>query len=80
MKNSGIADEMKILPEFEFYLFDDVTWNVEGRHIGATVDAKQSFWNSNTEGHGVVVQSRRTITSQSPLIHLTNAAAKCACI
>ncbi len=52
MKNSGVADEMKILPEFKFYLFDDVNWNVDGRYIGATVDAKRSYWNSDSEGHG----------------------------
>ena len=34
---------MKILPEVEFYLFDDVTWNVAGNYIGATVDASQSY-------------------------------------
>ena len=68
MKNSGIADEMKILPEFEFYLFDDVTWNVDGRYIGATVDASQSYWNSAT----TILHSRLTL--------LTNAVAKCVCL
>ena len=29
MKDSGIADEMKILPEFEFYLFNQVGWKVD---------------------------------------------------
>ena len=29
MKDSGIADTMLILPEFEFHLFDQVGWNVE---------------------------------------------------
>ena len=28
MKDSGIADTMLILPEFEFYLFDQVGWEV----------------------------------------------------
>ena len=55
MKDLGIADTMKILPEFEFYLFDDVTWGVAGDHISASVDAKQSYWNSDVEGHGVIV-------------------------
>ena len=31
MKDSGVADEMKILPEFEFYLFDNVAWSLECR-------------------------------------------------
>jgi hypothetical protein len=55
MKDSGIADEMKILPEFEFYLFDNVAWNVEGKNISATVDATQSYWNSDKDGLGVIV-------------------------
>ena len=50
MKDSGVADTMKILPEFEFYLFDDVTWSVQPNYIGASVDAQQSYWNSDTEG------------------------------
>ncbi|MBP3396376.1 MAG: glutamine synthetase beta-grasp domain-containing protein, partial [Clostridia bacterium] len=35
MKDQGVADEMKILPEFEFYLFDNVGWEVSGREISA---------------------------------------------
>ncbi|MBQ8512959.1 MAG: glutamine synthetase beta-grasp domain-containing protein, partial [Clostridia bacterium] len=46
MKDSGVADTMLILPEFEFYLFDQVGWEVSGREISASVDAKQSYWNS----------------------------------
>ena len=53
MQDSGIADTMYILPEFEFYLFDEVTWGVDGSYIGASVDAKQSYWNSTVEGKGV---------------------------
>ena len=66
MKQSGVADEMKILPEFEFYLFDDVTWQVEGKHIGATVDAKQSYWNSDSEGLGVVVPKQKNYHIAKP--------------
>jgi len=55
MKDSGVADTMFILPEFEFYLFDQVGWEVSGNYISASVDAKQSYWNSSSEGLGVVV-------------------------
>ena len=34
MQDLGIADTMLILPEFEFYLFDNVGWEVSGREIG----------------------------------------------
>ena len=66
MKNSGVADEMKILPEFEFYLFDNVTWNVEGREIAVEVDAQQSYWNSGTEGLGVVVPKQKNYHIAKP--------------
>ena len=66
MKNSGVADEMKILPEFEFYLFDNVTWNVEGRQIAVDVDAQQSYWNSGTEGLGVVIPKQKNYHIAKP--------------
>ena len=66
MKACGVADTMKILPEFEFYLFDDVTWGVEGNYIGASVDARQSYWNSAVEGKGVVVQKQKNYHIAKP--------------
>ena len=42
MKDSGIADEMFILPEFEFYLFEEVGWKVDANNIGVQIDAVQS--------------------------------------
>ncbi|MBR5859581.1 MAG: glutamine synthetase beta-grasp domain-containing protein, partial [Clostridia bacterium] len=49
MKDSGVADTMLILPEFEFYLFDQVGWEVQPNSISAKVDAVHSYWNSATE-------------------------------
>jgi len=66
MRDLGIADTMKILPEFEFYLFDDVTWGIAGDHISATVDAKQSYWNSDVEGKGVVVAKQKNYHIAKP--------------
>lgn len=66
MKNSGVADEMKILPEFEFYLFDNVAWNVDGKAISATVDAKQSYWNSQNDGLGVIVAKQKNYHIAKP--------------
>ncbi len=66
MQDMGVADEMYILPEFEFYLFDDVTWNVGGNYIGASVDASQSYWNSDSEGHGVVVAKQKNYHIAKP--------------
>ena len=66
MRDLGIADTMKILPEFEFYLFDDVTWGIAGDHISATVDAKQSYWNSDVEGKGVIVPKQKNYHIAKP--------------
>ena len=59
MKESGVADTMLILPEFEFYLFDQATWEIRDGCIGAQVDAKQSYWNSAAEGRGIVVPKQK---------------------
>ena len=66
MKDSGVADTMLILPEFEFYLFDDVTWGVDGSYVGASVDAKQSYWNSTVEGKGVIVPKQKNYHIAKP--------------
>ena len=59
MKDSGIADTMLILPEFEFHLFDNVGWEVSANNIGVSVDAEQAYWNSDCEGKGVVVPHQK---------------------
>ena len=66
MKDSGIADTMLILPEFEFYLFDNVGWDVQPNCIAATVDANQSYWNSATEGMGCVVPRQKNYHIAKP--------------
>lgn len=66
MKKSGVADTMQILPEFEFYLFDDVSWGVDANYIGASVDAEQSYWNSTVNGKGVVVPKQKNYHIAKP--------------
>ena len=66
MQDSGVADEMFILPEFEFYLFDNVSWNVEAKNVSASVDAVQSYWNSGVEGKGVIVQKQKNYHIAKP--------------
>ncbi len=66
MKACGVADKMLILPEFEFYLFDEVGWKVDGSYIGASVDAKQSYWNSDIEGKGVIVPKQKNYHIAKP--------------
>ncbi len=66
MKDSGVADTMLILPEFEFYLFDNVGWDVSGQSVGYSVDAVQSHWNSGVEGTGCVVPKQKNYHVTKP--------------
>lgn len=67
LKDTGIADTMLILPEFEFYLFDNAGWNVGPDRISAFVDAKQAHWNSETEGFGTVIPPQKAYHIAKPL-------------
>ena len=59
MRDSGVADTMLILPEFEFHLLDQVGWSVQPQSIGVTLDAQQAYWNSATQGQGAVVAHQK---------------------
>lgn len=49
MRSEEIADEMLIGPEFEFHLFDNVSYMVEQHKTAFTVDTRQAVWNSGKE-------------------------------
>ena len=66
MKDTGIADTMLILPEFEFHLFDNVGWSVRPDEIGMTIDASQAYWNSGVEGNGRVVPHQKNYHIAKP--------------
>ena len=66
MRESGVADTMLILPEFEFYLFDQVGWRVAPDEVSYAVDAKQSYWNSDVEGKGVIVPKQKAYHVAKP--------------
>ena len=59
MQDQGIADTMLILPEFEFYLFDQVGWSVQPNSIGMSIDANQAHWNSDSDGMGLVIPKQK---------------------
>lgn len=67
LQKTGIADTMMILPEFEFYLFDSAGWKIEHQAVSAYVDAKQAYWNSETEGSGCVVPFQKHYHVAKPL-------------
>ena len=49
MKKQGIADEMLIGPEFEFHLFDNVSYTVSPQKTSFTIDTAQASLNSGKE-------------------------------
>ena len=67
MKDTGIADTMLILPEFEFHLFDDAGWSVTPEKISMHVDTSQAYWNSDTEGKGCVVAHQKNYECRSEM-------------
>ena len=66
MKDCGVADTMLILPEFEFYLFDNVGWEVGSQSVGYSVDAVQAHWNSAVEGMGNIVPKQKNYHIAKP--------------
>ncbi|SHG38202.1 glutamine synthetase [Thermosyntropha lipolytica DSM 11003] len=48
MKSTGIADEMRIGPEYEFYVFDHVSYEALPNKTGFRIDAEQAIWNSGS--------------------------------
>ena len=66
MQDSGIADTMLILPEFEFYLFDQVGWKVAPDQIAMRLDVNQGHWNSDVEGTGCVVPKQKAYHIAKP--------------
>lgn len=67
MKELEIADTALILPEFEFYLFDEVGWKVSSDEICCHINANQAYWNSNNQGHGIVVSKQSNYHVAKPL-------------
>jgi glutamine synthetase len=49
LRSTGIADEMRIGPEFEFFVFDHVSYEVRGHFSGFKIDADQAEWNTGFE-------------------------------
>ena len=66
LRQTGIADTMLILPEFEFYLFDQVGWDVRPQRIGMELDADQAHWNAPEEGKGIIVPKQKNYHIAKP--------------
>ena len=46
MKETGVADQMIIGPEYEFYIFDHVSFDLDPHNSGYMVEARQASWSS----------------------------------
>lgn len=46
MRSTGIADEMIMGPEYEFNVFDHVSYECNPNRTGYTIDTDQAIWNS----------------------------------
>ncbi|MCL2152969.1 MAG: type I glutamate--ammonia ligase [Oscillospiraceae bacterium] len=53
MKRTGIADEMRIGPEFEFHVFDHISYSVTPNSSKFNIDVEQAQWNTGNEGHNL---------------------------
>ncbi len=49
LHSTGIADEIRIGPEFEFFVFDHVSYETSPHKTGFRIDAKQADWNSGKD-------------------------------
>ena len=52
MRQTGIADESRWGPEFEFYVFDDVAYENDINRAGYRLNSSEADWNSAEGGHG----------------------------
>jgi len=51
LRSTGIADELRISPEFEFYVFDAMNYTVTPNHSKFYINALQAEWNSGAEAN-----------------------------
>ncbi len=52
LTETGVADRSLWGPEFEFYLFDNVTYENEMNRAGYSVESSEAAWRSGIPGHG----------------------------
>lgn len=53
MRATGIADEIRLGPEFEFYVFDHVSYEVKPQTSCYSIDAEQAEWNDGCREHNL---------------------------
>ncbi len=73
MRSTGIADEMKTGPEYEFYVFDHISYQIEPQFIGFEIDVTQAEWNSGkgrlNQGYKIPSQAGYHITPPMDVLY-----------
>ena len=59
MKELGIADEMRIGPEFEFHVFDHISYEVSPNRSSYEIDTEQAEWNTGSGFQNLGYQMRK---------------------
>ena len=49
MRSTGVADEAYFGPENEFFVFDDVRWNVQMQGVSYAIESTEAHWHSHKE-------------------------------
>ena len=52
LQSTGLADESRWGPEFEFYIFDNVSYECGVNRASYTIQSREADWNSLEGGHG----------------------------
>jgi glutamine synthetase len=55
MRDSGIADESRWGPEYEFYVFDEVAFENATNRASYRLDSREADWRSAAGGHGHLI-------------------------
>ncbi len=49
MQETGIADEIRLGPEYEFHVFDHISYEISPNKTGYSIDTEQAVWNSGDD-------------------------------
>jgi len=58
VEKEGIADQIMFGPEYEFHVFDDVSYEITSNSISLNLDSCEGFWNSGETGEYYVGKKR----------------------
>jgi glutamine synthetase len=66
LRSTGIADTAYIGPECEFFVFDEVSYDLAPNHAHYSVDSAEGHWNSGKPGLGYTVREKEGYFPPAP--------------